>query len=191
MSFFGPPPPPPEPSAEAYRLPPWIGSPDNVLGAGVPLHLLLARTDDAAVAITGATAFPTGVSFDLAIRLREPRAHADFLSPVLLRALGGDVEELFRFGVQLADGSKAVYEEATPFGDQEPAGPVLASAGGGGGGRSWNFAVWLWPLPPPGPLTFVVQWPAKGIPETRQEADAGSIREAAERAEVLWPDGQI
>jgi hypothetical protein len=147
MSFFGLP-PPPEPSAEAYRLPPWIGPPDNVLGA-------------------------------------------DFLSPVLLRALGGDVEELFRFGVQLADGSKAVYEEATPFGDQEPAGPVLASAGGGGGGRSWNFAVWLWPLPPPGPLAFVVQWPAKGIPETWQQADAGSIREAAERAEVLWPDGQI
>jgi len=56
MSFFGPPPEPPE---HAYRQPPWLGPPDNVLGVGVPLDLLLARTDDVAVAITGATAFPT------------------------------------------------------------------------------------------------------------------------------------
>jgi hypothetical protein len=189
MSFFEPP-PPPEPPPEAFRQPPWMGPPDNVVGAGVPLRLVLARTEDVAVAIVGATAFPTGVLFDLAVRLREPREHPDFFHPFLLHARGGDVDELFRFGIQLADGSKATFEDHPPFDEQERSEPALVPRGGGGGGRSWDWDVWLWPLPPPGPLAFVVQWPAQQIPETRHEIDAAPIREAAERAELLWPDGE-
>ena len=47
---------------------------------------------------------------------------------------------------------------------------------------------WLWPLPPPGPLTFVVEWPALGIAETRAETDATAVVEAAASAAPLWPE---
>jgi hypothetical protein len=48
--------------------------------------------------------------------------------------------------------------------------------------------VWVWGLPPPGPLAFVCEWPARGIPETRVEIDAGLVLEAAGRAVAIWPD---
>ena len=44
-------------------------------------------------------------------------------------------------------------------------------------------------LPPPGPLAFVVEWPARGIPETRVEIDASLVLEAADRAAPVWPTG--
>jgi hypothetical protein len=47
---------------------------------------------------------------------------------------------------------------------------------------------WLWPLPPAGPVAFVVEWPSEGIAETRVEIDATLLREAAARSEVLWED---
>ncbi|MFL6222641.1 MAG: hypothetical protein ACJ75K_07385, partial [Actinomycetes bacterium] len=66
--------------------------------------------------------------------------------------------------------------------------PVLNQHGGGGGGLAWDMEHWVWPLPPPGPFTFVCEWPARGIAESGAEIDAGSILEAAGRAVTLWPD---
>ena len=79
-----------------------------------------------------------------------------------------------------------------PAPDGEPEGPVLVQHGGGGGGRRWDQDYWVWPLPPPGSLAFVCEWPAVGIPESRAETDAGQVLEAAQRSVVLWPesDGQ-
>ena len=53
--------------------------------------------------------------------------------------------------------------------------------------RSWELSYWLWPLPPPGPLALVVEWPAAGIPLSRTEIDASQVIEAAAEAEELWP----
>jgi hypothetical protein len=35
---------------------------------------------------------------------------------------------------------------------------------------------------------LVVSWPKYGVAETRIELDGAAIREAAERAVILWPD---
>jgi hypothetical protein len=43
------------------------------------------------------------------------------------------------------------------------------------------------PIPPPGQLAFVCEWPALQIPLTRATLDAEVIRDAARRAVVLWP----
>ena len=43
-------------------------------------------------------------------------------------------------------------------------------------------------MPPPGPLAFVVEWPAEKIELTRHELDAALFRDAAANSEVLWPD---
>jgi hypothetical protein len=53
---------------------------------------------------------------------------------------------------------------------------------------AWEVDVWVWGLPPPGPLAFVCEWPARGIPETRVEIDAGLVLEAAARAVAIWPE---
>ena len=98
-------------------------------------------------------------------------------------------DELLRFGVQFADGRKATnLDRRAHDPDQEPDRPVLNQHGGGGGGLAWDMEHWVWPLPPPGPFTFVCEWPARGIAESGAEIDAGSILEAAGRAVTFWPD---
>jgi len=46
----------------------------------------------------------------------------------------------------------------------------------------------MWPLPPPGPLSFVCEWPAAGIPLSRAQIDGQSIIDAAPRAQTIFPD---
>lgn len=45
---------------------------------------------------------------------------------------------------------------------------------------------WLWPRPPPGPLTFIAEWPKHGIPESQVTFDGDNLRRAAEDAIELW-----
>ena len=123
------------------------------------------------------------------------------------RAGGGLPDELFRAGVQFADGSKATSlesgldmpiavaygEEQTAGGgavvgaddeeseEQVPQGPVLMSRGGGGGQR-YSQSFWLWPLPPEGSLSFVCEWPALDIALSRVDVDSALFREAASRS---------
>jgi hypothetical protein len=161
-----------------------------VLPGVVTAELVLARTEDTALTLSGFRAYPTGVAFRLDVLLRHDDAELQ-LGDVLFHrgpALreGQLRAEILRFGVLLADGGRAT-NLGGPVGMDEPEPPVLTQGGGGGGGRRWHAEQWLWPLPPPGPLVFVCEWPVRGIAETRVEVDAGPIREAAERAETLWP----
>jgi hypothetical protein len=193
MSFFEPPPPPPLPPREHFQ-PEWIGPPENVLGVALPIRLLLARTESAAVLVQHVTVYPKGMHFELSIYRRsapeDPTTdpwHAFHMWRHTVR--GGELPpELLRFGVQLADGSKATTLGPHPYGpDRPPEHPVLLQHGGGGGGLRYDMGLWLWPLPPAGPLGFVVEWPSEGIEETRVEIDAEPIRKAAQEAETLWP----
>jgi hypothetical protein len=100
--------------------------------------------------------------------------------------------DLLRFGVEFADGGRATSLDLYVLSPHDPAGapkpPVLWPCGGGGGGGRWGHDVWVWPLPPAGPLTFACEWPALGIPFSRAVIDAGRIHDAACRAHLLWPD---
>jgi hypothetical protein len=167
---------------------------------------VVARTDECVVAVTDATAYPTGFEFKLVVRSRRgPDAEFDpfemdplqFHHPLMWRRMKSAFErgelppELFRFGIAFADGSKATTLGGHPLGHdprEKPTRPVLRPRGGGGGGGDWNQEYWMWPLPPEGRLAFVCEWPAKGIELTRREIDAGVIRAAAEQAEVLWEE---
>ena len=59
---------------------------------------------------------------------------------------------------------------------------------GGGGGAAFDWQVWLWPLPPPGVLTFICEYPQVGIALTRYEVEAAPILEAASQSIKLWED---
>ena len=196
MSFFELPPQPEPPEAEEPEVPEWFAAPSNVLGAAVPIRLVLAKTSDVAVAVLGGTAYPTGFEFKLVVRSRGNREGLDDFDPLELHhpfvrrrhGRGRDIPpELLRFGIEFSDGSKATnLQESWGDPSRQPPSPVLMPGGGGGGAGNWETQFWVWPLPPEGPLAFVCEWPASEIPLTRLEVDAALVREAAAQAEILW-----
>jgi hypothetical protein len=193
VSFFEPP-PPPEPPDEGFERKPWFGAPRNELGVSTGLRLALARTDEVAVALVDVVAFTTGVSLNLVALRRAPAEPGSFDHPFgHFWPQGSELPpELLRFGVEFSDGGKATTLGASPAtwaAEGEPPGPILLPGGGSGSDDYWESSFWLWPLPPPGPLAFVVEWPAEGIDLTRHEVDTEPIIEASRRSETLWPEG--
>ena len=193
MGFFDqvPPPPPEEVEPPAPPPPPWA-KPETVLGGAVAEGFVLARSADAVVAVSGLVGFPGGFLFTVTVVLRSEDRRGHLFQSAFDRGWPvGDESpgpEFLRVGVQFADGAAVTnLGGAWPPPGAEPAGPLLQHDGGGGGGRRYDMSYWVWPLPPPGPLTFVCEWPSHGIGETRAEIDARLIHDAAARAVELWP----
>ena len=92
-----------------------------------------------------------------------------------------------RFGLRWPDGSRV--EAGGPTGGQDRAqgGYRLDVHRGGGGELGYDWAVWLWPLPPPGTVTVHVMWERRGISETAAEWDLAPIIPWAARSVELWP----
>jgi hypothetical protein len=187
MSFFEAElPPEPERPLVEYRNPPWTGPPSNVVPGTVALDIVLVQTGDAAVWVSNIAASPDGVQLTLVLVRRT--YEEDDPDPLWDRPRK-DVGQL-RFGVGFADGRKAVLDRSgcdEPKGDPEHE-IALLSGGGDGSSRRSTRQMWLWPLPPEGPVTLALSWPAAGMPETTVEVDSAPIRAAAQRATELWPD---
>ncbi len=168
-----------------------MGPPHGVLPGAVALEVVLAQSGQAAVYIGRCAAYPTGLDFEL--HVLAAASAGDELDPSLngvyhLPGGGSTYEEMLRFGVAFADGRKASNLGGFTRSGEEPDGPVLWGMGGGGGGGSWHQGFWMWPLPPIGPLAFVCEWPAAGIPFTRVEIDSTPLRDAAGRSRELFPN---
>jgi len=109
------------------------------------------------------------------------------------RRLRSDANRGVRFGVTLADGRRTAtgggwQMELTA--DENPSGPIMRVQGRGGGGSereyTMGFLVWLWPLPPIGPLTPHFQWTALGITESSIELDGTTIHDASRTVTKVW-----
>lgn len=203
MGFFDPPPPRPEPPEQEPRLPPWHGAPEGAIGAPVEATLLIAKTDRVAVGVTDLLAFPTGFSLRVVAfsrRSRGPGLRPEDVDPYWgesrrRREAGEEAlpDELLRFGVQFADGAKATSmgaDAALSARGGRPSGPVLSPHQGGGGRHAYSQEYWVWPLPPPGPLAFVCEWPAYGVGLSRVEVEAERVRAAAAGALAIWPEDE-
>ena len=178
------------------QRPRWLGPPEDSFGVLVPLRLVVVRTADLAVAIPSATGYRNGFGFELAIRRAAAEGDAFALDRTLdwLGREGSPPPEVLRVGVQFADGQKATsleswwdYFDPQDAAQAPPPGPVLVPQGGAGGERVRSQSYWVWPLPPDGPLAFVVEWPALGVPLTQARVDGALIRQAAAQDEGLWP----
>ncbi|MDQ6947642.1 MAG: hypothetical protein M3256_15575 [Actinomycetota bacterium] len=183
MAFFTPPPPRPPWEPPQPLLREW-DEPDDSLGREVPLQFVIARSHAAIVAVRRITAYHNGFAFDVSVRLlpgHELSDPSDFVGVQALRRTdGGLPDELFRFGLEFANGATVTsLEVAGTGGPTRPTTPILAGGGGGGGDGRFDMRYWVWPLPPPGKLTFLSEWPAHGLPLTRCEIDSEPIRTAA------------
>jgi hypothetical protein len=185
------------PERPTMRRPVWLGPPEDSLGRVVPLHLELVRTPTLVVAISHAVAYRTGFSFRLVVRRAvEPDDPLEMQRVLAHAARPGTppAPEVLRVGVRFADGQKATnLDNWWGFLDPQqperlPPTPVLhAHGGGGGGGRAFDEFFWVWPLPPEGPLAFVVEWPAQQVPLTEIRIEAALLLAAAQQDEPLWP----
>jgi hypothetical protein len=185
------------PSEDVHRRPPWVEPPVDVVPGIVPVELILARTPQRAIGLTGLRAYPTGFGCTLHLRLREdiPGEQSNFgafnMFDEAVDPAGEFADYYLRFGVGFADGRKATNLVQRHDFDEGPAPdpPTLRLVRWEGYDRlAWEVDVWVYGLPPPGPLAFVCEWPARGIPESRVEIDAGLVLEAARRAVAIWPD---
>jgi hypothetical protein len=196
LSFFDSRPTQPLPSP----TPGATGEPDNVVPGVVALEVLLGHTSTAAVAIGRLRAYPSGFALPLLVRLAEP-AHMREVPLESGRGFRRDTtgfpasflwgsrpnwaheqglpDDLLRVGIVFADGRAVTNLDTAGVGT---GGPIRLSVLGVGGMRSWNYQLWVEPLPPAGALGLVCEWPAKGIPESRVEIDAGVVLQAAGRA---------
>jgi hypothetical protein len=196
MNFFDrfPPPVPSEPEPERSPQPSWA-KPETTLGGMVAKEIILGRGQDAVVSVSGLIAYPNGFSFTVTAVLRREDRRGSLFHSAFHRDFHWDeplTPEFLRLGVQFADGAAATnlggYPHVSPATD--PTGPMLMPDGGGGGGRRYDMSHWVWPLPPPGPVTFICEWPMFGIAESQADVDAGLIHDAAARAIPLWPDDE-
>src|SRR3954452_7969238 len=91
MEFFEAP-EPVEEDTDEYEQPVWAGPPERVLGQVVPLSTFVARSDQAVVALTHATAYPSGCVLALEISGRrgemDPQEWWGMGQNVFHRALG-------------------------------------------------------------------------------------------------------
>jgi hypothetical protein len=204
MPFFERPEPPPEDEdIEDDDDVDVLDETNRYLGGVVPLELLLARSDSAAVAIRGVVAYPDG--FELSVvtftrrrpegmrRRRRFGRRPMFMDPFELydEDDGGEIPpEFLRFGIEFPDGAR-VSNLTSPW-------PISADAtepmhglephSGGGSDTEYTQEFWAWPLPQEGTVAFVCEWPAHEISETQAQVDGELFVEAAARAIPVWSD---
>lgn len=165
--------------------------PDVVIPGLAPAGLFLIRTDEVAVAVSSALAYPNGFEFTVHARLH----HGQFvwgkspLDPVADPRTRQIPEQALRLGVMYADSRRARTSSYRPIPADDGGGHlVLQEVGTGGSERQWDGRFWVYPLPPGGPVTFVASWLLYEVAEARAELDSSVIHQAAGRAVILWPD---
>jgi hypothetical protein len=143
------------------------------------------------VAITGLSAYSAGFEIYVTARFR-PGTDTGPGDPGPGGPGPGGPLRSFRFGLQLADGTKVIGRRRGrgPDDHAEPDGPILRMFLGGGSPRSSLSRWWAWPLPPAGPLEFVCEWPTMGIPESRAGLDAQLILDTVAQSIQLWPEDE-
>ncbi|WP_130342170.1 hypothetical protein [Herbihabitans rhizosphaerae] len=171
------------------------------LARRIPCSAVLVKSSKLCVAITDLQCWPQHLSIELTIlTVGESRDQAEFMLFSGFAARPLDTRRP-RFAAIFADGRYATNLRPAASPISYPGGisedfPVLTpfGAGGGGGGGapeqiSWRHVqtVDLWPLPPPGALKFVLDWPDRQIGEVEHELDGQKIRDAAAEAIQIWP----
>jgi hypothetical protein len=184
---------PSEPVRRERPRPPWV-RPETEIPAAVGVEpTTLARTDDVVLLLAGLRSYSTGFEVDLcAVMRRAQRRSEPFWAMHGPGPYSDDPvpDDVLRVGIGFADGSVVTNVDrhmgAVDL-DNEPRRPFLMTGSSHGNQRRYDATYWIWPLPPPGPVKFVVEWPSLRIAETHHEIDARPILDASARALDVWP----
>jgi len=199
VTFFDPDPPVPEPERIEADRDPRREPPFDQLPAVAPLSAVLATTDNVAIALICARIFTDGVEFIIERKIRRKNmSRIDFRNLTQVDRFMPDEENQaarLQYGVLLPDGQKLTSCHSwaeDPHQTQIPPRHSLVTTDGSGGGSDSRYehhdGLWLHPLPPPGLINFVTQWPSGGIKETHTTIDADMILSLASAARPLWND---
>ncbi len=174
----------PLPGREAWERP------EGVLPGTVPYNLLLVRNERAAVSVGSIRAYPEGFEFTVHARVRRTGPDAWPFDPLGHRPGAAAPGERLRLGLLFADGRRAEAHGGIGNPGAGPGEVHLMAQGATAGGSGWDGDFWVHPLPPPGPLRFVVSWREQGVDEVSGALDGTVIRTGARQAVVLWPDAE-
>ena len=203
MSFFEDLPQPPEPDEDGLIegvQPPWLGAPDHIMGAAVPVTDRILCTEHVFAGLAAVVAYPTGICLELALAVRRESMSRQRWAEVQA-SVWGDYQRVgttvasadgLRLGVELADGRHTSTLDRGGWAEGAvPEPPVLVENGGRASeGLRWferSVRLWLWPLPEGEALSLVLQWPALEVPLTTYRLELGLVRQAAGRAMPYWP----
>jgi hypothetical protein len=195
VSFF--PADPPEDATEGpdHQPAPWWKPSDEELAATFPIGETIALTERVALILTIARVYSNGVELVVERRIRRGstgrREWLEMQSRMHDHYGRFDPERL-RYGVVLGDGQKLILDLPPGLYGVTPEKHSLTLTRGNGGGSedfyTFEDGMWLWPLPPEGPLEVVAQWPAFGVPESHVVLDSAPLRGLASRARKVWDD---
>ena len=170
----------------AADLPEWY-MPPPMIGGYVTGPVPIARLGTLVVIARQVLAFPAGVEVEVEAHARGSRGGG---GPAARADLAGQLP--LRFGVRFADGRQAAQDDDA--GLRGGRGPMLvvirseSSSGGPDDREDVRLTLWIWPLPPPGPLTMTCSWPCRELHDASLILDADAIRAAAGQAQAFWPE---
>jgi hypothetical protein len=190
VSFFEPlPEREPDPGPRTWAAPVWDRPSEGTLPAIVPVGQIVGRSETAVVAVESLGVYPNGFTISIVV-LPDPHLDRGARHTTLVAGLDMPVHDRYpRVGVRFADGRTAgrdVLIVPPRDADGIPTEPIITMLGGGGGSRGYHFQVWVFPLPPDGPLDLYVVAPGDDGTEARLTLQGADVRAAAERAVVIW-----
>lgn len=165
--------------AERPVLPPWMEAPHDEYLVREFLH----QAEGVAMSVSHVDVYSVGVSVLVEWELRRTTESRSEWQGAMhsIHGFGAEQADQLRFGVALADGRIATTV-GRPMRDifQDPDdGVSIVERGQGGGGDDSRYSgsstLWLWPLPPEGPVEFVAEWAAQGVPECRLVLDGSAL----------------
>jgi hypothetical protein len=159
----------------------------------LPIGETIASNDTVALILAVARVYSNGVEFLIDRRLRRgglSRRDWQQMQWQMHDHYAQQDPDRLRYGVVLGDGQQLNLGRPPGMFGEVPEKHSLSLSGGGGGGSEdfyrFDDGVWLWPLPPEGPLEVVAQWPAFGVPESRVVLDSAPLIELAAQARPVW-----
>ncbi|MFF1633271.1 hypothetical protein [Leifsonia sp. NPDC058248] len=195
MNFFPPDRPHNQTEASQQDPAPWWKPSDAELPALFPIGEVIAQSDTVVLIVAVARVYSNGVEFLIDRRLRRgglSRRDWQQMQWQMHDHYAQHDPDRLRYGVVLGDGQQLILDGPPSMYGEVPERHSLSLSGGNGGGSEdfyrFDDGMWLWPLPPEGPLEVVAQWPAFGIPESRVVLDSAPLIELAAQARPVWSE---
>ncbi len=148
------------------------------------MDAVVHRNEDSVVVLERMSVYPNGFIVHV-IGIRNPHQPPPAEAP----RYRGDVRQPPRIGVRFADGragGRSIMKHLPKDGDGLPTEPYVRGMLGSGTARGWPLQTRVFPLPPDGPLEIFVSVPAMGLEEASTTVHGSVVRDAADRAIVIW-----